>query len=450
MIIKLIDHSPKWVDYFKEESDQIQNLLGNHLNEIHHIGSTAIAGIAAKPVIDIMLEFKDLDQIDEIWQSLAQLNYRALRGHIGPHRSYFTRRADSDITYHLHLRESGDPQLNRHVNFRNYMNAHPDKAQAYAKLKLNLAQQHIDNINAYVAGKDKFIQEIDRLAKTWPQRRQNFAPANTGQNIGNWSNEKLVKAMEANLNLHMTYYAQYLSQVNFIRVPGYTLVNSALPDAAFNYILEANFSEEEADTLIPAIINNFATYCSDLPTQKVPFSWWISPCDKPQNLTTLLEKYQLQLAETNMGMYLDLDQYLSSAENKDHLEIKQAKTQTELLDFALALTNDKQAFVDYYSALAAVITDEDPIKFYVGYIDNKPVTRGLVVYLAQVAGIYAISTDPAYRYRGYARIMEEFLLTQAKNLGYHIAVLQAAPTGLAFHQKLGFKECCIFKEYKYI
>ena len=113
-----------------------------------------------------------------------------------------------------------------------------------------MAAQFSDDIYSYVSGKDKLVQEIDTQAKLWTDRKRDYMSPNTGPLAKDWSHEKLAKAMEANLNVHMTHFAQYLSQVELIRVPGFTLVNSGLADDTFNYAIDADFSSTNANKKI--------------------------------------------------------------------------------------------------------------------------------------------------------------------------------------------------------
>lgn len=119
-----------------------------------------------------------------------------------------------------------------------------------------------------------------------------------------------------------------------------------------------------------------------------------------------------------------------------------------MCDFALVLAKDEPSFKTYFSWIASVLTDDDPIEYYVGYVDGKPVVRGLSCYFAQVAGLHWLSTLPSERRRGYGRAMQEYRLKRAKDLGYHIAVLQASSEGYPLYRKLGYKECGLFREYK--
>ena len=203
----------------------------------------------AKPVIDMMLVFDNLDVTSKITEKLTLLGYDPIRRQIIPHVSFFTKREDGACGFNLHIYEKGNPQIARQVNFKNYVIQHAKTAHEYAQLKIRLAAKCADDIYSYVSGKDKLVQEIDTKAKRWAKRKRDYLPPNTGPLAKSWSHEKLVKAMEANLNIHMTYFYQYLNQVELIRVPGFTLVNSGLPDDTFNYVIDADFPSINAGAL---------------------------------------------------------------------------------------------------------------------------------------------------------------------------------------------------------
>lgn len=439
--IEIVSYDKHWVDLFKDEANRIQKALGECLKEIYHIGSTSIPGMAAKPAIDMMLVLNNIDDIPFISEKLTQLDYDSIRRHIIPHVSFFTKRQDSTIRFHLHLHERGSPQIRRHVNFRDYVIQYRDVAQVYEKLKIQLAAQFTNDAYSYVSGKDKLVQEIDAKAKLWAERKSDYLPPNTGSMAKDWPHEKLVKAMEANLNIHMTHFAQYLSQVKLVRVPGFTLVNSRLVDDTFNYAIDADFSSSNADEKILEVTNYFSQKNS-------PFSWWVNPHDKPNDLSAHLENHGYENTENNCAMYFDLDAWSAELLSMPKLKIIRATDEKTLHDFALVLTNDEAAFKTYFSWIASILTNDDPIEYYVGYVDEKPVVRGLSCYFAQVAGLHWLSTAPSERRKGYGRAMQEYRLKRAKELGYHIAVLQASSEGYPLYQQLGYKECVYFREYK--
>jgi GrpB-like predicted nucleotidyltransferase (UPF0157 family) len=159
---------PAWRSQFEAEAGAIAPILQDTLKAIHHIGSTSIPGIYAKPIIDILVEVASLAAVDAQTLGFQALGYTAM-GEFGiPGRRYFRKDNSEGIrTHHIHIFESGSKQITRHLDFRDYLTAHPDEAQQYSDLKRKLAQQYSQDIEGYMDGKDGFIQAIDRKAAQW-------------------------------------------------------------------------------------------------------------------------------------------------------------------------------------------------------------------------------------------------------------------------------------------
>ncbi|GAB4283695.1 MAG: GrpB family protein [Oscillatoriaceae cyanobacterium] len=166
--VEVVSHNPQWADAFAVESQQIADALGENVVAIHHIGSTAIPMIYAKPIIDLLVEVKDINQVNQQNYSMELLGYEVM-GEFGiPGRRYFRKHNPAGMrTHHVHIFEVGSPQIERHLNFRDYMIAHPEAAQKYSELKRELAQKYPNDIEKYMDGKDGFIQEIDQKAARW-------------------------------------------------------------------------------------------------------------------------------------------------------------------------------------------------------------------------------------------------------------------------------------------
>jgi len=163
MKIDMVPHDPEWRQEFQQEAEQITAALGSAVVTVHHMGSTAIPTIYAKPVIDLLLVVQSVAALDEKQTAMEALGYEAL-GEFGiPERRYFRRNnALGDRTHQVHAFENGSPQITRHLAFRDYIIAHPETAQEYSDLKRELAAQYPNDIEAYMDGKDEFIQEIDQ------------------------------------------------------------------------------------------------------------------------------------------------------------------------------------------------------------------------------------------------------------------------------------------------
>ena len=164
-------HSPGWAAEFRAEARRLSDALGDEVVAVHHVGSTAIPGISAKPIIDILLEMREVERLDDLGPEMSGLGYEA-RGEFGiPGRRFFVKTTDGRRTHHIHAFATGTPELERHLAFRDYMISHPENARAYGRLKEGLAREFPTDIEAYMDGKDAFIKEMEREALAWRRSR---------------------------------------------------------------------------------------------------------------------------------------------------------------------------------------------------------------------------------------------------------------------------------------
>ena len=164
--VEVVSYNSNWKRMYKEESEKIKNILNDIIVDIHHIGSTAIPGIKAKPVIDILVEVKDIEAVDRYNNKMEELGYEVMGEYGIPKRRFF-RKGENKRTHHIHIFQVGNEEIERHINFKEYLIAHPDKAREYSKLKEKLANKYTYGAENYTNGKNDFIKEIDRKAKLW-------------------------------------------------------------------------------------------------------------------------------------------------------------------------------------------------------------------------------------------------------------------------------------------
>ncbi len=166
--VVVVPHNPNWRIAFEIESRQVSVALGKNVVAIHHIGSTSISTIHAKPIIDLLVEVNDIAKVDERNPQMQALGYECM-GEFGiPSRRFF--RKDNAVgirTHHIHTFEVDSAQVKRHLAFRDYLNAHPEAAQQYSELKQELAKQYPNDIQGYMDGKAGFIHAIDLKATAW-------------------------------------------------------------------------------------------------------------------------------------------------------------------------------------------------------------------------------------------------------------------------------------------
>lgn len=160
-LIVVVPYDTEWPKLFAKEAILIKQALGENCIEIHHIGSTAIPGLAAKPVIDMIPVVQDIEQVDSANANMLELGFEA-KGEYGiPFRRYFQKGANNR-THQAHVFEAGNPEIERHLKFRDWMREHSSDREAYAQLKQALAKQHPHDIDSYCLGKDALIAKIDK------------------------------------------------------------------------------------------------------------------------------------------------------------------------------------------------------------------------------------------------------------------------------------------------
>ncbi len=158
--IEVVHYRNEWLDMFASEAQLIQQALGDNCLMVHHIGSTSVPGLAAKPIIDMIPVVKNILHVDQATAAMEQFGYIA-KGEFGMlFRRYFQKR-DDERAYNVHVYEEGNPEIGRHVKFRDWMIAHADDREAYGHLKKALAIKFPQDILSYCMGKDEFVADID-------------------------------------------------------------------------------------------------------------------------------------------------------------------------------------------------------------------------------------------------------------------------------------------------
>ena len=157
--IFLVQHDDRWYEYYKEIESTITDLLASYpVKRISHIGSTAIQGIWAKNIVDVMVEITEKADMEEVAHILEQNGFIKMsdeKRRISLNRGY-TKDGFAEKVYHIHLRYIGD---NDELYFRDYLNDHPHIAEEYEALKLELWKRYEHNRDAYTEAKTDFIRK---------------------------------------------------------------------------------------------------------------------------------------------------------------------------------------------------------------------------------------------------------------------------------------------------
>lgn len=170
--IEVVPYDSEWPVMFRAEAARLAVVFGDELLSIHHMGSTALPGVWAKPVIDILPIVRDIERIDSYNERMMALGY-VPKGEYGiPGRRFFNLEIGPRRIFNVHVYGQGNPEIDRHLGFIEYLKEHPEDAAAYAELKRGLAEQYDDDIDQYVTGKTDFVRGIDAKVLAWRASRQ--------------------------------------------------------------------------------------------------------------------------------------------------------------------------------------------------------------------------------------------------------------------------------------
>ena len=173
----IVEYDPQWPILYEEEKLRILEAVGHKVLAIEHIGSTAVPGLGAKPIIDIMAGVRKAADAEECLPLLRNIGYTDVTPQPeepdwhyclgkGPHTGPYT------AAYHLHLVKFMSEHWKKHLLFRDFLRTHPELAQQYYELKKKLAAKHGSDRNAYTEAKTPFIESLVAQA-----RQQRIPPA---------------------------------------------------------------------------------------------------------------------------------------------------------------------------------------------------------------------------------------------------------------------------------
>ena len=163
--VRIVPYDPAWPAAFEQERTSLARVLGPAVTGgIHHVGSTAVPGLSAKPIIDILVGIENLEAARAHIKPLAALEYV-----YAPYRIdemlWFCKPNPAARTHHLHLVPTGSERFRDELAFRDFLRQHQECAEAYAQLKKELAVRFEHDREAYTEGKTNFVREVSRRAQ---------------------------------------------------------------------------------------------------------------------------------------------------------------------------------------------------------------------------------------------------------------------------------------------
>jgi len=256
--------------------------------------------------------------------------------------------------------------------------------------------------------------------------------------------ESLLVRMDDNLASHASYLHAWVPGAEIRDFGDVLLTDSGLQHDTFNQVCRARFTKDTA-------AGRAAEILAAVRGTGRPFTWWVGPASDPDTLRPLLHAAGLSVTESEEAMWIDLST-LPSAVAGGGLDLVRISTPDQVRAFAEMMSAgwDPPAtpVARFFELATAGILDADcPSAFVVGYADGVAVAAAEVHCTADVAGVYGVTTEPAYRRRGFGKAVTMAVLDIARRRGCRLAVLQASAEGAALYRRLGFQSIGRYTEH---
>ena len=163
--VKVLPYSHKWKRSYKKEEELLYSIIGQYVIDIQHVGSTSIEELDSKPIIDIAIAVKSLDDVEKFRSLLEHVGYN-LRGNAGVEGRVMFAKGNEDLrTHYLHIEIFDDVLWKNHIYFRDYLRLNTESVEEYTRLKKQLSAKYEDDRNAYTSAKHEFINSILKKAR---------------------------------------------------------------------------------------------------------------------------------------------------------------------------------------------------------------------------------------------------------------------------------------------
>jgi GrpB-like predicted nucleotidyltransferase (UPF0157 family) len=165
--VRIVEYDPDWPERAIEELRRVADALGGVALGLEHIGSTAVPGLAAKPIVDLQLSVADIQRRELYVEPLEGLGYLFVPGPLSPDHHLFAKPPERPRSHHLHVCEVGSHHELRHVAVRDFLRAHEHEAARYEAVKREVVARHPQNRLAYMAGKQAYVDDLEPRALAW-------------------------------------------------------------------------------------------------------------------------------------------------------------------------------------------------------------------------------------------------------------------------------------------
>jgi GrpB-like predicted nucleotidyltransferase (UPF0157 family) len=153
----IADYDPKWIEKFLALKYSLQHVFGTKALQIEHVGSTSIIGMKAKPIIDVLVIVRDLNDLQLEKSKMSALRYTAKENYIAPDSLFFCKEVNGKRLALIHVFPVGHPRIAEFIDKRDYLRAYPEEARRYERIKIDLARRFPTDYMAYKKEKSRYL-----------------------------------------------------------------------------------------------------------------------------------------------------------------------------------------------------------------------------------------------------------------------------------------------------
>ena len=169
--VRIVAHDPSWPARAADELRRLEQGLGAVAVRLEHVGSTAVPGLAAKPILDLQLSVVAMAPRARYVEPLQRLGYLFAPVPEAPDFHFFAKPPERPRTHHLHVCAAGSAHELRHLAVRDFLRSHPEEAARYATLKRDVVERHPQDRLAYIEGKQDYVATLEARALAWARGR---------------------------------------------------------------------------------------------------------------------------------------------------------------------------------------------------------------------------------------------------------------------------------------
>lgn len=159
------EYDPNWITQYETEETALKQALGNNMLSIEHIGSTSVAGLAGKPLIDILVVVQKIEEADGFESALSSLGYDFLGQYVMEGSRLYVKGKDNTRLVNLHFYYLGHKHIDEMIGLRDYLRSHPEVVKEYSQLKFDLAEKYPEDYGSYRKYKDEWMNELKARLK---------------------------------------------------------------------------------------------------------------------------------------------------------------------------------------------------------------------------------------------------------------------------------------------